>query len=473
MSALRALYRAGRAARVRCNGYNSAHALARHSTTTSSAHPQPATLWDSQLPQIMSGRLWWGFATGLLGIVAVSVPGVAVNGNEKLEPEALKELAADLNSTSNADRERAASMLSGLTVYLEHHDALYTAGIFPALIRAVLNANNVPQVRVIALGSTADLLKDDRAKTAAIEDERFIPTLLQALQAQGKWATGPEEGGLARAHAARALAELCAEPGLHKLLDNSGAVSVLAHHTAELAALSKEQPETKAYSSLSELPGNMVERHSVEDERFSAAAVFGLSSSDQGVQALLKAGPEMIRGIGEWATSNDPILQRYGVGALARTAISSPPAFAAVKNAGCVEKLVAALNSNDPQAQCFAAGTVGRLISIGGDPAEAVIESGAAPQLLAMLSSQSNGSTDAASLERSPAVKRGVHRCALRGLLNSMPNEQFRRHLQRSDAVTLLQGFLQLCNSGADAENVRLAKSCLEAIQEQLAAANT
>ncbi len=62
------------------------------------------------------------------------------------------------------------------------------------------------------------------------------------------------------------------------------------------AALSKEQPETKAYSSLSELPGNMVERHSVEDERFSAAAVFNLSSSDQGVQALLKAGPDMIRG---------------------------------------------------------------------------------------------------------------------------------------------------------------------------------
>ena len=64
-------------------------------------------------------------------------------------------------------------------------------------------------------------------------------------------------------------------------------------------------------------------------------------------------------GVGEWATSKDPILQRYGVGALARTAISSPPAFAAVKNAGGVEKLVAALSSNDPQAQCFAAGAIG------------------------------------------------------------------------------------------------------------------
>lgn len=68
----------------------------------------------------------------------------------------------------------------------------------------------------------------------------------------------------------------------------------------------------------------------------------------------------MEAGVGEWATSNDPILQRYGVGALARTAIASPAAFAAVNNTGGVEKLVAALNCNDPQAQCFAAGAIGK-----------------------------------------------------------------------------------------------------------------
>lgn len=38
------------------------------------------------------------------------------------------------------------------------------------------------QVRVIALGCTADLLKDPRAKKAAIAEEQFIPTLLQALE---------------------------------------------------------------------------------------------------------------------------------------------------------------------------------------------------------------------------------------------------------------------------------------------------
>lgn len=68
-------------------------------------------------------------------------------------------------------------------------------------------------------------------------------TVHALLQGQGKWAAGPEEGGLARAHAARALAELCAEPGLHKLLHSSGAVSVLAHHTAELVGLLLPQLE--------------------------------------------------------------------------------------------------------------------------------------------------------------------------------------------------------------------------------------
>lgn len=54
------------------------------------------------------------------------------------------------------------------------------------------------------------------------------------LQAKGKWGEGPEEGGLAKAQAARALAELCAEPSLHGLLDKSGAVAAIAHHSTEL-----------------------------------------------------------------------------------------------------------------------------------------------------------------------------------------------------------------------------------------------
>lgn len=64
-------------------------------------------------------------------------------------------------------------------------------------------------------------------------------------------------------------------------------------------------------------------------------------------------------GLGEWATRNDPILQRYGVGALARSAVSSPAAFAAVQESGGLRLLASALNCDDAQAQCFAAGALG------------------------------------------------------------------------------------------------------------------
>ena len=64
-------------------------------------------------------------------------------------------------------------------------------------------------------------------------------------------------------------------------------------------------------------------------------------------------------GLGRWASSKDPILQRYGVGALSRVATSSPNAFRAVVDSGCLPSLVAATVSDDAQAQCFAAGAIG------------------------------------------------------------------------------------------------------------------
>ena len=64
-------------------------------------------------------------------------------------------------------------------------------------------------------------------------------------------------------------------------------------------------------------------------------------------------------GLGRWASSKDPILQRYGVGALSRMSTSSPRAFRAVVDSGCLPALVAATASDDAQAQCFAAGAIG------------------------------------------------------------------------------------------------------------------
>ena len=62
--------------------------------------------------------------------------------------DALEDLARDLSSTNTADKERAVSMLSSLTLYLEYHSAMMKAGVFPALIKAILDARMVPQVRL-------------------------------------------------------------------------------------------------------------------------------------------------------------------------------------------------------------------------------------------------------------------------------------------------------------------------------------
>lgn len=60
-----------------------------------------------------------------------------------------------------------------------------------------------------------------------------------------------------------------------------------------------------------------------------------------------------------WARGRDPILQRYGVGGLARLAGGGAAGFEAVARAGGLDALVAALTCADPQTQCFAAGALG------------------------------------------------------------------------------------------------------------------
>ena len=45
--------------------------------------------------------------------------------------------------------------------------------------------------------------------------------------------------------------------------------------------------EDKTYSSMAAVPGNMAELLEVEEERFTAAALFGLASSDTGAKVIL------------------------------------------------------------------------------------------------------------------------------------------------------------------------------------------
>ena len=62
--------------------------------------------------------------------------------------EALKKISDDLRGGSYSDKECAVSMLSGLTLYVDYHDAILRAGVLPSLLTAVEDAKLIPQVRV-------------------------------------------------------------------------------------------------------------------------------------------------------------------------------------------------------------------------------------------------------------------------------------------------------------------------------------
>ena len=55
-------------------------------------------------------------------------------------------MARSLLEGTSADREAAVALLSSLTIWEEHHDALLSAGVLPALLRTVEKADTVPQV---------------------------------------------------------------------------------------------------------------------------------------------------------------------------------------------------------------------------------------------------------------------------------------------------------------------------------------
>ena len=56
------------------------------------------------------------------------------------------------------------------------------------------------------------------------------------LQGEDRWDSGPEEGGLAKSHAARLLSELAGYERLHPLLIHTGAAQALAERGQELVS---------------------------------------------------------------------------------------------------------------------------------------------------------------------------------------------------------------------------------------------
>lgn len=64
-----------------------------------------------------------------------------------------------------------------------------------------------------------------------------IAGLCGALQGEGEWADGPEEGGVARCYGARCCAELAGDGGMHQALLESGLADALAERAAAMVSL--------------------------------------------------------------------------------------------------------------------------------------------------------------------------------------------------------------------------------------------
>ena len=68
--------------------------------------------------------------------------------------------------------------------------------------------------------------------TRSLECKSVKPCL--AEQGEDRWDSGPEEGGLAKSHAARLLSELAGYAKLHPLMVHTGAAAAIAGRGQEL-----------------------------------------------------------------------------------------------------------------------------------------------------------------------------------------------------------------------------------------------
>lgn len=410
----------------------------------------------------VAGRIpAWVWQTSLLTFAAAGLlQAHADMDEERLSPESLRELAADLVTGAYADRERAVAILSGLTIYLENHAAILKSEVLPALMNVVSNPKAESTVRVVALGCAADLLKTPQAYAYLKLDAEFLPTLAHAIRGEGSWEQGPEQGGLAKSHAARALAELAAEEQLHPLLMHSGAVDAIIGRGAELAQLNEEH--ARQYDAPGAAPGNTLEMHSVAEERFVATTIFGLTGSPAGMQMLLQDDAASLTAMRQWALSRDPILQRFGAGGIARAAVGGVESLSAIVNAGGLQALVAGLTIDDPQANCYATGAIGKLAGKGDKPVSDLLRLGAPEHVLQMLQKPASGTVSRQNAKQvgtdSPGVRKGVQRCALRCIIACAHEPHLQKAFVQAEGVPRLKAYLDSLNPATDTELTALAR---------------
>ena len=326
----------------------------------------------------------------------------------------LAALAADVSSGPDIARRRALRLLTQITLFIDHHDAVLAV---PEVLRALLAvlARSESDERRGSLSSTylatrclADLAKAPRARAALVADARALRALKHGLspdtheqnaRAPGEASDAPDDTGTGVAAAARAAAEsarltaaLAGDAACHAPMRAAGVIDALARADAAFEASARwphrawrrwrrwrrafsfptrRKLEAKARKrgvddasesneNDSETATRVSARVLTERARHAAAAWFGFAGTSEGTAAIAEAdatGLGVTRRVRAVAVAEtDAVAFRYAAGCLARLVAGDffdAKPFAEKRET--LRALASALRSGDGQAACFAA----------------------------------------------------------------------------------------------------------------------
>ena len=328
----------------------------------------------------------------------------------------LAALAADVTSGPDIVRRRALRLLTQVTLFIDHHDAVLAV---PEVLRALLavlarsesTSATESDERRGSLSSTylatrclADLAKAPRARAALVADARVLRALKHGLRpdtherrarAPGEVSDAPEDtSGVvvatilparAAAESARLAAALAGDAACHAPMRAAGVIDALARadvafeasarwphrawrrvfsfpfrHRRKLSEAKARERNVDDVSPPSNDETATESRVLTERARHAAAAWFGFAGTSEGTAAIAEAdaaGLGVTRRVRAVAVAEtDAVAFRYAAGCLARLVAGDffdTKPFAEKRET--LRALASALRSGDGQAACFAA----------------------------------------------------------------------------------------------------------------------
>ena len=209
---------------------------------SSSSFSRDGTRWAphpfASLPSFAAGglaSLGLGATFALAGAASAdasdpSAPQTAFGADVRVSSAALRDVSRDVADGPPRARRRALRLLSKITLYIDHHDAvLAVPEVRSALLAALRMGDAVDdQSRALVLGCLADLAKHPEIRAATILRRETLEALADAATPR-RWRSSPPI--LARravSDAMRLIAELAADDATHETLVASGVVDALA-----------------------------------------------------------------------------------------------------------------------------------------------------------------------------------------------------------------------------------------------------